>query len=347
MADILIYGASGYTGRLIVEECIRKGIQPLIAGRNREQVQALAESNGLEYRVFSLSDTNALHEFLSLGKVVIHCAGPFVHTAKAMVEACLHTGTHYMDITGEYQVFDLVQSYDGQAKERGIMLLPGAGFDVVPSDCLAAHLHEQLPDATELVLAFVTKGGGLSRGTTKTMIENLGQPQMIRKNGVYLGVPMGSMTRLVDYGGFEQVSMGISWGDISTAYFSTGIPNIRVLAGAHPAQIRQVQRLQKIGFLFRWKPVKRWLQRNVDKKPAGPNEEKRQKSSTYLWGQVSNGRISKEARLKVPNGYTLTAESAVHIATRIVHGDCKAGYQTPSSAYGAGLILQMEGCALH
>lgn len=344
MERILIYGAYGYTGQLIVDQLLSMGISPIIAGRDEQKTKQLADAKGLEYAAFDLRDSIALHAFLAKGSVVIHCAGPFIHTAKPMLEACLSVGTHYLDITGEYQVFDLAQSYDQRAKDRGIMLLPGAGFDVVPSDCLAAHLHALMPDATDLNLAFVNKGGSLSRGTTKTMIENLGQPTMYRKNGAYATAPMGSLTRLVDFGEMEQVSMAISWGDISSAYFSTGIPNIKVFAGTHPKQIKKINQLNSIGLLLRLKVVRNFLKKQIDKKAPGPTAEKRGASKTLLWGQVSNGTKTIEARLTTPNGYSLTAETAAKMAKRVAQEDFKTGYQTPSTAYGKELILEMSGC---
>lgn len=346
MNTILIYGAYGYTGRLIVDQLLDMGIKPIVAGRDASKTKAHANEKGLEFMAFDINDAKGLVEFLSKGKVVIHCAGPFIHTAKQMIEACLETGTHYLDITGEYQVFDLAKTYGDQAKEKGLMLLPGAGFDVVPSDCLAATLASQMPDATDLVLSFVNKGGSLSRGTTKTMIENLGQPTMYRKNGEYVPSKMGALTRLVDYGDFEQMSMAISWGDISSAHFSTGIPNIKVFAGTHPKQINKVRQMSSFGFLFRIGFVRSFLKKQIDKKPAGPNDEKREKSKTYMWGQVSNGTDTKEARLVTPNGYSLTAETAAKIAVRVIEDNFKSGYQTPSSAFGKELILEMTGCEL-
>ena len=183
MDKVCIYGAYGYTGRLIVDECLDRGIRPLLAGRNGEKLSRYAEEKGLEALAFEVSDREKLLAWLKEAKVLIHCGGPFIHTAKDMVEACLATDTHYLDITGEYQVFDLVQGYSDVAKDKRIMLMPGAGFDVVPSDCLASYLKSQLPTAINLQLAFMSKGGRLSRGTTKTMIENLGEPQAVRRDG--------------------------------------------------------------------------------------------------------------------------------------------------------------------
>lgn len=344
MNNLLIYGAYGYTGRLIVDECLKHGIKPIIAGRSAGKAMKFANKHGLEYDVFEVSEKEKLESWLQRGDLVIHCGGPFIHTAKEMVEACLATNTHYLDITGEYQVFDLLKEYDKQAKEKDLMLMPGAGFDVVPSDCLAKHLHNQLPTATDLKLAFVSKGGKLSRGTAKTMIENLGDPQIRRRNGEYEGVPMGKSIREVDYGDFKQLSMGISWGDVSTAYHSTSIPNIEVFSGTDEQQISKVKKTQRLSFVLKSRTIKNFLIRQMDKRPDGPKEKKRESSCMYLWGEVSNSNETVEARLKTPNGYVLTALSSVLISQKIISGDFKAGFQTPSSAYGEGLILEIDGC---
>ena len=101
-----------------------------------------------------------------------------------MVDACLHTGTHYLDLTGEIPVYEAIASRDAEAKARGVMLLPGTGFDVVPTDCLALHLKQRLPSATRLSLAFHGEGpAGLPPGTQKTAIELAPYGDRVRRNG--------------------------------------------------------------------------------------------------------------------------------------------------------------------
>jgi len=282
--------------------------------------------------------------WLKDAKILIHCGGPFIHTAKEMVEACIATNTHYLDITGEYQVFDLVQGYSDEAKNKGLMLMPGAGFDVVPSDCLASFLKSRLPSATNLQLAFVSQGDGrLSRGTSKTMIENLGEPQAVRRNGNYELKLMGTSIKEVDYGPIRQVSMGISWGDISSAFFSTKIPNIEVFAGTTKEQISKIKKMVKLSFLLKSKLVKNFLKGKIDKKPDGPSENRRTAAKMLLWGKVTDGNSSVEARLSTTNGYTLTAQTAVLITMKVLSGNFQIGFQTPSTAYGHDLILEVEG----
>jgi short subunit dehydrogenase-like uncharacterized protein len=227
----LIYGANGYTGELIAREAVRRGQRPVVAGRNGEAVRGLASELGLEHRVFSLDDPRAVDERLKGMTAVLHCAGPFVHTFRPIADACLRAKANYLDVTGEVDVFERLAARDAEARAAGVMLLPGVGFDVVPTDCLAAHLKRRLPSATRLLLAFHSVGG-LSRGTATTMIENLHRGGLIRRNGVLTPVPAAWRTRKVDFGRGPRTVVSIPWGDVSTAYRSTGIPNIEVYTTA-------------------------------------------------------------------------------------------------------------------
>src|SRR5687768_8923152 len=146
--SVVLYGATGYTGRLIARLASTYDIRPILAGRNPDAVAALARELGFEHRVFSLDDDAALERALRGASAVLHCAGPFSLTSEPMANACLRTGVHYIDITGEIDVFEQLHARDAAARAAGMMLLPGAGFDVVPSDCLAAHLKRRLPSAT-------------------------------------------------------------------------------------------------------------------------------------------------------------------------------------------------------
>lgn len=345
MKKILIYGANGYTGRLILEEASSKRLSITIAGRNGDEILELSEAYNVAYEIFSLEENEKMLRILKEYDVVVHCAGPFIYTALPMVKACLQTNTHYLDITGEYQIFEQIHGLDKEAKAANVMLMPGAGFDVVPSDCLAARLKEQMPDANNLQLAFTSVGGSLSRGTAKTMVEGSHEGQQYRKAGKIATKPLGTSVREIDYGTMKQLSVGISWGDIATAYFSTGIPNIEVFTGSTAKQIGQLKWMGRLSFLLKMRWVKNMLKKQVDKKRPGPSKEKRAAGKMMLWGQTSNDKATIEARLSTPNGYSLTAKTAVLIASKIINDDYKAGYQTPSLAYGSGLILEVEGTA--
>src|SRR5687767_1916180 len=154
----------------------------MLAGRNADAVRTQAEALDLQWRAAALDDPAELDAALAGATVVLHCAGPFAHTWRTMSDACLRARAHYLDITGEVAVFEGLAARDVEARSAGIMLLPGTGFDVVPSDCLAAHLARRLPGAVSLSLAFRAIGGA-SRGTLSTMVEGLGGTGAIRKNG--------------------------------------------------------------------------------------------------------------------------------------------------------------------
>ncbi len=340
---LIVYGSYGYTGRLIVDECRRLGLKVVLAGRDSRQLAQQSNESGYPYQAVDLTDIQALTALLEKGVVVIHCAGPFQFTARQMADACLVTGTHYTDITGEYQVFEMLASLDEEAVKAGVMLLPGTGFDVVPSDCLARYLKEKLPSATSLQLAFTT-AGGFSRGTTKTMIEGLGYGSTIRKNGTLVNIKTAEKVLDVDFGTFKTKAVCIPWGDVATAFRSTGIPTIEVYAGVSKKTIRLLKASNLFNAMLRNRGVKKFLRGRVSNQQPGPSAEKLATARSYLWGRVWDDKGNeKQARLETLNGYALTAKASVHIARKILNGDVKPGYATPSTAYGAGLILEIEG----
>lgn len=340
---VVIYGSYGYTGTLIVDECKRKGVNVTLAGRDKQKLEAQSHTSGFPYEVVDIHDREGLFRLLAPAAVVIHCGGPFRHTAQAMLDACLATGTHYTDITGEYEVFESLAARHHEAAEKGIQVMPGTGFDVVPSDCLAVYLHQQLPSATHLTLAF-TSSGGFSRGTSRTMIEGLGTGSTIRSNGALVHIPTAARSLLVDFGSFQSPAVCIPWGDIATAYRSTGIPNIDVYAGVPAKAIRRLKLSNAFNWLLRQSWVRNFLKQQVDKRPAGPSTEKRERARSYLWGKVWNDQgHTAAARLETPSGYALTAISSVLIAQKILNGNFSAGYRTPAQQYGADLILEIQG----
>ena len=341
--SLLIYGANGYTGRLIVPVAVSRGLRPILAGRDAAAVNALAEEHALEARPVSLEDAGALDAALRGVTVVLHCAGPFSRTSRPMVDACLRAGAHYLDITGEVDVFEACAARDAEAKARGIMLLPGTGFDVVPSDCLAAHLARRMPDAVSLALGFRAMGG-VSRGTALTMAEGMGRPGVIRRNGRIAKVPPGYHTRTIDFGDGPRLAVTIPWGDVSTAYHSTGIPNVRVYMSIHPKQLRSLRIARWFGWLLQTPWMQEKLTARVKAGPAGPSEAARARGASLLWGEATNAAgQTVVSRLRGPDSYTLTADTAVRCAVRALHGDAPAGFHTPSRAYGAEFVLEGEG----
>jgi short subunit dehydrogenase-like uncharacterized protein len=344
MSNFLIYGSYGYTGRLIVERALQQGLRPILAGRNEKKLRAQAEEQGLDCRVVALNDTARLDAALLEVEAVLHCAGPFVHTFRAMAQACLRTKRHYVDISGEIVGFEALAALDTPAKTAGIMLLPGAGFDVVPSDCLAAHLKQRLPSARQLRLFVRGVGAGVSRGTAKSAVENMHRQGMIRRDGELVQVPPAWNVRERDFGrGYTKV-VSVGWGDVSTAYYSTGIPNIEAYFAFPDSMIRSMRVMRLVGPLFYNRIAKGVLKSLINTFVSGPKEERRKKASAVFVGEVIGPKGERAvSKLITPEGYTCTALTTVEVMKRILKNDWQPGFQTPSLAYGSNFIMQFEG----
>lgn len=345
--QFLLYGANGYTGTLIAELAQQYGLTPILAGRSEHAVKALADRLGYAYRVFPLDHQEALYNALAEVPVVLHAAGPFKHTAQPMMEACLKTGTHYLDITGEIDIFELGASLDQQAQAKGILLMPGTGFDVVPTDSLALHLKNTLPDATSLQLAFAASGGGMSHGSANTMVESLGALGAVRKDGKIVAVPVGHKTLMVPFNEKKWMVMTIPWGDVSTAYYTTGIPNIEVYVGVSPYAYKNFRRMRFISGLLKTNFIRNIIRNQIKKRPSGPTDAQRDASQCFIWGRVENaaGQV-RTARMITPNGYTLTAQTSLAITQKVLTQKVPVGFQTPAKVFGTDLILGVEGVKL-
>ena len=336
----LIYGANGYTGELITRYAVERGLKPILAGRNENKLKPLAEKHGLEYRIFALEDSAKLDAALQETEFVLHCAGPFSLTSKQMVKACLRNKKHYLDITGEITVFEALAARDKAAKDAGIMIMPGVGFDVVPSDCLAKHLKERLPSADHLTLAFYGLGK-ISHGTQYTMTMNVGSGGAVRRDGKIENVPAAWKTREIDFGEVTKTGVTIPWGDVSTAFYTTGIPNIEVYTVVPPSNLSMLKYSRYFGWLMSIGFLKDFALRQIPE--GGASDEERAAGKTFLWGEVSDKDGNKTvSRLNTPEGYTLTILTALNIAEKILNGNFRAGFQTPAKCYGADLIMEIE-----
>ena len=339
--NFLIYGANGYTGELVTRYAVERGMKPVVAGRNAIAVEAIAKKYQLEYRVFSLDESYRIDSTLQNVDMVLHCAGPFSITSQPMVAACLRNKKHYTDITGELTVFEACAALDKQAQEAGVMLMPGVGFYVVPSDCLAVHLKNRLPTATRLTLAFYGTGG-ISHGTQSTILMNINRGGAIRKDGKIMRVPAAWKSQEIDFGEVTKLGTTIPWGDIATAYRSTEIPNIEVFTVVPGNNLRVLKASRYIGWLLAAKPVQDYLQNQIPS--GGPTDEQRAKGKMYLWGEASDRNGNRvESRMKTPEGYDVTANAALNIAQKILDGNFQPGYQTPAKVYGPDMIMELEG----
>jgi short subunit dehydrogenase-like uncharacterized protein len=348
MKQFMIYGANGYTGRLIAREAVKRGLKPLLAGRNRDEIAELARELGLPHRVFELSDPDEVARNLDGTSVVLHCAGPFSRTAAPMLNACLDLNVHYLDITGEIDVFELCHHAHVRAKHQGVVVLPGSGFDVVPTDCVAAMLKQRLPDASSLVLAFEA-GGGPSPGTAKTSVEGLRKGGRARIDGELRSVPLAWKSRSFMREGKARTAMTIPWGDVFTAYISTGIANIETYMVVPPKTVERMQWMRRMQFLLKLGFVQNFMKRRIERSTPGPSEQRRSDSGSYVWGEVRNP-AGKQANIEIaaPNGYDLTVTASLGIAEHLLqltHAPA-GGYFTPSQLMGADYVLKLPGVRL-
>jgi short subunit dehydrogenase-like uncharacterized protein len=339
MQPWLLYGANGYTGALIAREAVRRGLSLILAGRNANAIATLARELGLAHRVFPVTAPSL--ENIAL---VLHCAGPFSATAAPMMDACLRAGAHYLDITGEIEVFERAWARDAQARNAGVVLCPGVGFDVIPTDCVAATLKHALPDARRLALGFDSRSA-ISPGTARTAVEALALPGRVRRDGRIIDVPQAWRVRRIDFGDGEKVAMTIAWGDVSTAFHSTGIPDIEVYVPV-TNQILQAARLSnRVRWLVGLAPVQTLLKRATGRM-AGPAASARARQVTYVWGEAENAAGTRRvARIRTANGYDVTVHGSLAVAEFVLQRDGPGGTFTPSMLMGRKLMEQLPGSA--
>ncbi len=340
----LLYGANGYTGRLIAQEAVARGLSPVLAGRTADSIIPLAAELGCDYRIFSLDNPDDIAASLEGMSVVLHCAGPFADTAEPMVNACLQSGVHYMDIDGEIPVLESIFARHEQAKERGIALLPGSGFDVVPTDCLALMLKEQMPDATDLRLAMGGKVA-LSPGTFKVTLETIPRSGTIREDGALKTVPHAWKMETVAFDDTKRCTITIPWGDISTAWRSTGIPNIRVYA-AFPRPTAVSMRMLRgvICSLLRLKRILEFFESLAAKTVRGPSAEARQSNIMHIRGDVWNASGEhRSIHMHTPEGYACTVDASLAVLSRVLDGNVRPGAWTPAQAFGSSFAAALSG----
>lgn len=337
----MIYGANGYSGELIAREAVQRGLSPIVAGRNKAKIESLAKELNLQYCVFDLNDSAQAIESIKGHKLVMHCAGPFSATSKPMIEACLQAGAHYLDITGEIGVFEQTHAFNEQAKNAGVVLCSGVGFDVIPTDCIAAALKQALPDATHLALGFDSTSA-MSPGTAKTSVEGMQHGGKVRKDGKIVTVPFADKVRQIDFGNGKKSAMSIPWGDVSTAYHTTGIPNIEVFIPASAGVICGAKLTNYIRPLFKLSSVQKLINTYIAKTVKGPDGGVRDQQRTYVWGEAKNAKgESKTARVQTVNVYSLTITGALAVVDYLMTHQQKGGAFTPAKLIGADLVTQL------
>ncbi|MBX7220497.1 MAG: saccharopine dehydrogenase NADP-binding domain-containing protein [Blastocatellia bacterium] len=338
--NLLIYGVTGYTGALISRTAAATGLRHIVAGRNRAKVETAAQKVNESARIFDVTNPTAIAAALEGIQVVLNCAGPFSVTCRPLAAACIRAGVHYLDLAGEVAEYEIVRALDAEAAQAGVMLMPGVGFGIVPTDCAAALVKQQLPDATHLALAFETIGG-VSQGTLKTLLAGIHQAGWVRRNGQLETALPAATVRRIDLGNGIRTAVLNPWrGDISTACDSTRIPNIEAYT-VFPGLVRW---LMTAGNSFLSSLTVRVLSRIVGLLPEGPNEKQLAQGKTFVWAEAKNERGQQTVlRLTGPEAYRFTAATAVEIACRVSQGQYMPGFQTPTRVFGPDFVRKIEG----
>ena len=346
-SGFMLYGSTGYSGNLIARLAVERGLRPILAGRNPGKVEKQAHELGLDFRIFDLNDAAIIERALLEVGTVLNCAGPFIYTAKSLVEACLEVATNYLDISGEISVFEMLAGHGESAVARGITVLPGVGTEIVATDCLAAHLKRRLPSANRLTLAWGASGpASFSRGSSLTMVEHSDLGGRVRRGGRLETIPAGWKSRMIDLGHGQVKATTFPWPDVFSAFYSTQIPNIEVYYRGSKEMARMIMAERYLRPILSLARAKALLRRGVRTQPIGPTDEERARTRTLVWGEVRDDHgQTAVSRLEGPQGYTWTALTAVHTLQKMLEGLAPTGFQTPSLAFGADFVLECGGSA--
>ena len=320
---LLIYGATGYTGKLIAARAKEAGLDFAIAGRDAVKVAALADELGVPFHIFGVEDASQLRAGLDGFTAVLNCAGPFARTAGPIMEACIASGVHYLDITAEYKVYALAETSAARAAAAGVMLLPGVGWDVVPSDCLALYVSGKVDRPQRLRMALQV-AGAVSRGSATSVAEILGVGLLARADGVIVAIP-DAQPAPFDFGEGNVDAYPLSFGDLVTAWKSTGIPNIQMfvhMKGAPPST-------------------------DVATMADGPSAEERDAHRASVVAEVTgiDGTIFR-ARIDTVNGYSYTPLAAIEAARRVLAGEQRPGFETPATLFGVAFAQSIAGTTI-
>jgi short subunit dehydrogenase-like uncharacterized protein len=339
----MIYGAYGYTGKLIAEEAVRRGHKIILAGRSKEKLILLAEALGFEYVVINLDDPDKLNKALQNVELVFHAAGPFAQTCEPMVQACLQTGRHYLDSCGEVGATEIALSYGQQAREMNSLIMPGAAFAVIATDCLANHVTRQLDHPTHLEIATSTSiTTNPSPGTAKSAIFTMADGTLVRKGGQLVRIPQRGKVKQVHFMDQERFVLPTSIGDLVTAYHSTGIPNITTYMAFPEKEARSLARSEPLmRNLLSINFIRNFALKQAEKNAPGPKDHSRQSDRSYVWASARDEAGNQvQAWLETMESYRFTAVAAVRCVEKVLAGDWQ-GALTPALAFGPDFVLEI------
>ncbi|HET6971149.1 MAG TPA: saccharopine dehydrogenase NADP-binding domain-containing protein, partial [Phenylobacterium sp.] len=327
---LILYGATGYTGRRIAEALAGVGVDLVLAGRDAAALRAVAAPLGRPWAAVDLGDREGLDRMLEGAAAVLHAAGPFAQTAAPMLAACLRAGAHYLDLGGEWPVFAAMMARDAEARAAGIMMAPGVGLTIAATDCLLALAKQRQPDAVKLRLG-ISKAQVISRGSVATAATLLGPGAVIRQGGALVSVPAGSLARAFDFGAGLREATAMSWADVVTGEFSTGVLDIEVYSELGPGQ-RLSNRAAGLAMSVTgpgpWRAAGRALAAAWPQAPGGDAPSDAQ--FVMVAEAVDPWRRVQRLRMRTRDGYSVSVATAAAAALRVLAGEAEPGFQTPS-----------------
>jgi saccharopine dehydrogenase (NAD+, L-lysine-forming) len=352
MLDVVVYGATGYTGRLVAAELARQNVAFAVAGRDAGKLDALVRALGRPVEAISapLDDAAALERMAARARVVLDCAGPFARWGKPVQDAALAAGRHFLDVTGEAGYMRDTAQRDAEARARNIALVNAVGFDVVPTDAAAVLAAEAAGTPPERVwIAFGNRGAGPSQGTSRSMLDGARFGGAAFVDGKLRPEPVGARrweAPLPEPLG-RRSCISIPWGDLATAPRSTGAREVRTFIAVGRATARWAQALAPAARLLGLAPLRALGERYIRRLPEGPSDEQRAHSNFGVYAEATGSQGTRGVWVAGGNGYDFTARSAVLCARLAARPEFAArGALTPSQAFGARALLDGLGDAI-
>lgn len=336
----MLYGAYGSTGRLILDEALRRGHRPVLAGRDGAQLSVLGQTTGLSTIHLPLDDGAALRDALARVSCVLLAAGPYHLTGHPMRSACLDAGCSYLDINGEIEDYGAALACDAPARAAGIAIIPGVGYGVVFAECLAAHLVLRLPDATWMRLSLATQTGARSRGALMSAAATIVAGGREIHDGSLRNRALAFSTWLAPGPDLPRVRLAAApLAELLAAQRSTSIPNIVVgIALWFPAVA-----VMRIAGPLLGRILARQAARASSTAAAGLSAEASAALRSRVWAEAGNATGQRVAALlETGEGYGAAAVAAVR-ALELQLQEPRVGALTPVQAFGANLALLVPG----
>jgi short subunit dehydrogenase-like uncharacterized protein len=337
---VLLYGASGFSGRRIAGRLADLGRSVVLAGRDAAKVGPISEELRLPMRSFGLMEGDAIDSALGDVSLVLNAAGPYRDTASPMIAACLRTGTDYADLSGEWPSFAAAMAQDETARAAGVMLLPGAGVAITVTDCLLAMAADSMPAAAKLRLA-ISSPHPLSRGSIRTALSLTDSHVLVRRAGVLHRLPGGRLARDFDFGDGLRRAVSFSWPDVVTGQFTTGVPTIEAYCESNWLSRAAYRMVAAASSLAPADAIQATAERVADAWPAAPPPESLENAGYCIVAQAEDRwRRTSTLRLRIADGYSTTTETANAIVRRVLGGDRRPGFQTPGRLFGGRFVLK-------